>query len=255
MGLPAHQVTGAQRSERLEDAEARSPEAARRGFRAGARARRRSSRPGPEGPGRRSRLSRPGRSGVVLVSCPPTSTRPEKRPPWKCGTSPARTRRSVDFPSRTGREGRRARPDGSPARRPPEPAGRRPDSGTTEPPSALEPQRPHHDDGNGSHDRHAVEAGPRRGRRPSPAGRPNPRASIDSARLRDRSSEPATSGEMSVRGRARLRRRAHGPERFHVAGGVALGVGTSRVARATASTERRNLPPASRSPSRSSRSA
>ena len=32
------------------------------------------------------------------VSSPPTSTRPEKRPPWKCGTRPASARSSVDLP-------------------------------------------------------------------------------------------------------------------------------------------------------------
>ena len=34
----------------------------------------------------------------VRLSSPPISTRPEKRPPWKCGTSPASARNSVDLP-------------------------------------------------------------------------------------------------------------------------------------------------------------
>ena len=36
------------------------------------------------------------------VSSPETSTRPEKRPPWKCGTSPASARSSVDLPEPDG---------------------------------------------------------------------------------------------------------------------------------------------------------
>ncbi len=36
--------------------------------------------------------------GVVRVSRPPTTTRPAKRPPWKCGTSPDSARSSVDLP-------------------------------------------------------------------------------------------------------------------------------------------------------------
>ena len=40
------------------------------------------------------------------VSRPPTSTRPEKRPPWKCGTRPASARRSVDLPLPDGPEQR-----------------------------------------------------------------------------------------------------------------------------------------------------
>ena len=46
----------------------------------------------------------PARSAgrVRRVSCPPTSTRPWNRPPWKCGTSPARARTSVDLPEPEG---------------------------------------------------------------------------------------------------------------------------------------------------------
>ena len=36
------------------------------------------------------------------VSSPPTTTLPEKTPPWKCGTSPASARRSVDLPEPDG---------------------------------------------------------------------------------------------------------------------------------------------------------
>ena len=36
------------------------------------------------------------------VSRPVTTTRPVKRPPWKCGTSPASARSSVDFPDPEG---------------------------------------------------------------------------------------------------------------------------------------------------------
>jgi hypothetical protein len=32
------------------------------------------------------------------VSSPPHASRPANAPPWKCGTSPAAARRSVDFP-------------------------------------------------------------------------------------------------------------------------------------------------------------
>ena len=35
---------------------------------------------------------------TVLVSRPAISTRPSNRPPWKCGTSPANARNSVDLP-------------------------------------------------------------------------------------------------------------------------------------------------------------
>ena len=43
---------------------------------------------------------------VSRVSAPPTTTRPAKTPPWKCGTSPAIARRSVDFPEPDGAEQR-----------------------------------------------------------------------------------------------------------------------------------------------------
>ena len=36
------------------------------------------------------------------VSSPATTTRPSKRPPWKCGTSPARARSNVDLPEPDG---------------------------------------------------------------------------------------------------------------------------------------------------------
>ena len=39
---------------------------------------------------------------VSRVSRPAISTRPEKRPPWKCGTSPASARNNVDFPEPDG---------------------------------------------------------------------------------------------------------------------------------------------------------
>ena len=46
------------------------------------------------------RAIRAGRA--VSVSWPATVTRPEKAPPWKCGTRPHRARRSVDLPSPEG---------------------------------------------------------------------------------------------------------------------------------------------------------
>ncbi len=36
------------------------------------------------------------------VSCPATTTRPANRPPWKCGTRPAKARSSVDLPEPDG---------------------------------------------------------------------------------------------------------------------------------------------------------
>ena len=39
---------------------------------------------------------------VTRVSSPPISTRPEKRPPWKCGTSPDSARSSDDLPDPEG---------------------------------------------------------------------------------------------------------------------------------------------------------
>ena len=39
---------------------------------------------------------------AVRVSSPATTTRPAKRPPWKCGTSPASARSSVDLPEPEG---------------------------------------------------------------------------------------------------------------------------------------------------------
>ena len=39
---------------------------------------------------------------AVRVSRPATTTRPAKRPPWKCGTSPASARSSVDLPEPEG---------------------------------------------------------------------------------------------------------------------------------------------------------
>ena len=61
------------------------------------------------------------------VSTPPTSTRPSNRPPWKCGTRPARARRSVDLPpagrSQHGHDLTRL---DAQARRPPAPASAAP---------------------------------------------------------------------------------------------------------------------------------
>ena len=57
-----------------------------------------------------------GRAARAACRDPPTSTRPAKRPPWKCGTSPASARSSVDLPgARTGRAARRVSPRSSPS--------------------------------------------------------------------------------------------------------------------------------------------
>ena len=93
---------------------ARSPPAARRGSRARTRprSRRASARPGPPDPGTRDATVPASSAGrAARVSRPATTTRPAKRPPWKCGTSPASARRSVDLPrARTGRAARRCSP-------------------------------------------------------------------------------------------------------------------------------------------------
>ncbi len=39
---------------------------------------------------------------TARVSRPATTTQPEKRPPWKCGTSPASARSRVDLPEPDG---------------------------------------------------------------------------------------------------------------------------------------------------------
>ena len=76
------------------------------------------------------------RAGAVLsVSCPPTVTRPEKRPPWKCGTSPQSARRSVDLPSPEG-------PPGAAPRRPRAARRRRRGRARRRPWAKSRPRRP-----------------------------------------------------------------------------------------------------------------
>ena len=69
------------------------------------------------------------RAGQLGRPCPPRVgpaivTRPAKRPPWKWGTSPARARRSVDFPEPDGPSTATISPDSTRARRRRAPAGR-----------------------------------------------------------------------------------------------------------------------------------
>ena len=132
------------------------------------------------------------------VSSPATTTRPAKRPPWKCGTSPASARSSVDLPDPDGPRSATTSP-GSSARDTSRSAGgadgyenERPSTVTraTAPPPGRAGPRARARAG------HAVLHGGR-GARVTPE-RPKPRASIASARFVARSSEPATSGESRV---------------------------------------------------------
>ena len=167
------------------------------------------------------------------------STRPLNVPPWNHGTSPPSARTSVDLPEPDAPRTRTISPGSIRTRRRRAPAaipGRR----TSAPRRTLEPQRPHDDGECGGEERRPVERAPRRRRQPRPSRRAKPRASIASARLTPRSSDPASSGESSAAcprspsgARPRPRSASTRPDASRSS------VGTSRVASAAASTDRR----------------
>ena len=100
----SRELRGADAAERLARRAARSAPARRRRSRA-------RTRPRSDGPittwssgSWKTDATAPGELGgpCVRVSSPADLTRPAKRPPWKCGTSPASARSSVDLPEPDG---------------------------------------------------------------------------------------------------------------------------------------------------------
>ena len=179
---------------------------------------------------RRDRAGELGRASV-RVSSPPTSTRPEKRPPWKCGTSPASARSSVDFPDPDGPSSATISPSSS--RSDTSSSARRSDLRIGEAQvldARLEPQQPLHDE--------------ERRRRRRPAGRATPHAARGAARAPGPAVAPRLHrlGEVRARARATRRRAATSsrawPDAAH--GDAAAAHGLAQAGRVAL--ERRNEP-------------
>ena len=192
----------------------------------------------------------------VRVSSPATSTRPAKRPPWKCGTSPASERSSVDLPPPEGPSSSTRSPSETVSDTPrtasiPSGYEKRRSSmraRATAPPRRRSPPRPRPRPGRAQSTAAAAPGCARVARSRAP---PSPRRAVEA-----RSSEPPTSGETS-RPFARTPSTATPRPRSASTRPAASrsSVGTSRVPSATASAERRAKPAAPTRRSWSSSSA
>ena len=191
----------------------RSPQAARRHSRCRTppRPRRRRTRPGPPGPGRAWRPCRRARR-AAFAACRgrPISTLPEKRPPWKCGTSPASARTSVVLPEPDGPSTSTISPGSIDERdvgerRPARPRRTR----TTRSGRTLEPHRTHDDEQPSGRQRGQPSARPPARRRRPRRARAAVAAGFHRLREVDRALErPRDDGRRAgVPGRGRPRRR------------------------------------------------
>ena len=198
--LPPPEVQRVHRRERALDPRPDLGRRRRRDSRARTRprSRRSSSRPGPPDPGRPSRPCRRARpGGCARVEAGDDDAAREAAAVEMRHEPGERAQQRRLARSRRGRGAPRPRRARARARRRAAPAAR-PGTRTRGRRRRLEPQRRHEDEQRAatSASRSRVLHGGR-GARVAP-GRPKPRASIASARLDARSSEPATSGESSV---------------------------------------------------------
>ena len=195
---PGREVRGAHFAERCVRPAARSARARRRGSRGRTppRCRRASSRPGPRDPGRRMQLcppARPARASACRArhldpageaSAVEVRHEPGERAQERRLAAPRRPEQCDDLARAGARVRRRA------------PPARRRDRRTTARRPSLEPCRHPNEDDRPASATWSIHVQP--GAAPASRRRPNPRASIASARPVARSSDPATSGESSI---------------------------------------------------------